>query len=41
MEMSSEQFDMWLEVHERAQDRRYIFECYQPRYNTLGVIKNF
>lgn len=36
MEMSSRQLDMWLEVQERS----YIFECYQPRYDTLGVIKN-
>lgn len=41
MEMSSRQLYMWLEVQERGQDRRYIFECYQPRYDTLGMMKNF
>lgn len=38
-EMFSRPLDIWLEVQERGQDRRYIFECHQPRYETLGVIK--
>lgn len=31
--------DIWLEVQERGWDRRNIFECHQPGYETPGVIK--
>lgn len=38
-EMFSRPLDIRLEVQERGQDRRYIFECHQPRCEALGVIK--
>ena len=37
--MFSRPLDILLEVQERGQDRRYIFECHQPRYETLASDK--